>query len=74
MEDRRITINISKDKFDDLLYSSILDTKLTTVKQPIESIATESCEMMMRLINDVDGTTMIRLKTELIIRNSIKEV
>ena len=60
--------------FDDLLYSSILDTKLTTVKQPIEQIAFESCEMMMRLINGVDGVKQIRLKTELIIRNSIKEV
>jgi hypothetical protein len=70
----KIPEDLSLVGFDDLLYSSILDTKLTTVKQPIESIATESCEMMMRLINDVDGTTMIRLKTELIIRNSIKEV
>ena len=57
-----------------LLYSSILDTKLTTVKQPIEKIATESCEMMMRLINNIDGNKIVRLKTELIIRNSIKEV
>ena len=70
----KIPDDLSLAGFDDLLYSSILDTKLTTVKQPIEKIATESCEMMMRLINNIEGNKIVRLKTELIIRNSIKEV
>ena len=71
---KKIPDEISLAGFDDLLYSSILDTKLTTVKQPIEGIANEACEMMLRLINGVSGETHIRLNTNLIIRNSIKEV
>lgn len=70
----KIPDDLSVAGFDDLLYSSILDTKLTTVKQPIEEIASEACDMIMRLINDEKGTTSVKLKTELIIRNSIKEV
>ena len=70
----KIPEDLSLAGFDDLLYSSILDTKLTTVKQPIEQIAKESCEMMLRLIDNIAGEKQIRLKTEIIIRNSIKEV
>ena len=70
----KIPDDLSVAGFDDLLYSSILDTKLTTVKQPIEEIANQACDMMMRLINDDEGEKLIRLKTELIIRNSVKEV
>ena len=70
----KIPEDLSLAGFDDLMYSSILDTKLTTVKQPIEQIAKESCEMMIRLINNIEGETKVRLNTELIVRNSIKEV
>lgn len=70
----RIPDNLSLAGFDDLLYSSILDTKLTTVKQPIEKIASEACDMMVRLINQQEGLTHIKLSTELIVRSSVKEV
>lgn len=70
----KIPEDLSVAGFDDLLYSSILDTKLTTVKQPIEKIAEEACDMMVRLINQKDGETQIRLSTDLIIRSSVKEV
>ncbi len=71
---KKIPEDLSVAGFDDLLYSSILDTKLTTVKQPIEQIAEESCNMMIKLIDGKDVEKQIRLKTDLIIRNSIKEV
>ncbi len=70
----RIPEDLSVAGFDDLLYSSILDTKLTTVKQPIEKIADEACEMMMRLINEEQGVTNVKLNTKLVIRSSIKDV
>lgn len=70
----KIPEDLSVAGFDDLLYSSILDTKLTTVKQPIQKIAEEACDMMVRLINQKEGETQIRLSTDLIIRSSVKEV
>ncbi len=70
----KIPDDLSLAGFDDLLYSQILDTKLTTVKQPIEKIAEEACDMMVRLINQKEGKTQIRLSTDLIIRSSVKEV
>ena len=57
--------------YDDLLYASILDTPLTTVRQPIEDICKES---VRTLLNRINGSTYpkkkVLLKPTLIVRDS----
>jgi LacI family transcriptional regulator len=60
--------------FDDIFYSSILKTKLTTVRQPVKELATETCKMTMKLIKGEACPKMIKLKTELIVRDSVADV
>ncbi len=67
----KVPDEISVAGYDDLLYASILDTPLTTVKQPIEDICKESVRTLMDRIN---GQTYpkkaVLLEPSLIVRNS----
>lgn len=60
--------------FDDNMYSSILETKLTTVRQPIKQMALEVCKMVVNIIQNVNTTKEIKLKAQLIARDSVRNV
>lgn len=60
--------------FDDVFYSSILRTKLTTVRQPIRELATETCKMTIKLIKGEACPQTVKLKTELIVRDSVADI
>ena len=48
----KVPEEISVAGYDDLLYTSILETPLTTVRQPIRDIAEETIAMLIKRIND----------------------
>lgn len=70
----RIPDQVSLIGFDDIFYSSILETKLTTVKQPIEEMSKEACKLLMGLIKDPAKKESISLQGTLIIRDSVKKI
>ncbi len=47
----RVPEDISVGGYDDLLYTSILETPLTTIRQPITEIANGSVEMLLRRLD-----------------------
>lgn len=62
--------------YDDLLFSSILETSLTTVRQPLKEICNLTVKKLMIMIGkdnkDLDNVEMIYLEPKLIIRGSTK--
>lgn len=66
--------NISLVGFDDVFYSSILKTKLTTVRQPIKELATQTSRMIIKLMKGESCPKMVKLKTQLIIRDSVGSI
>lgn len=70
----KVPDDISLVGFDDIFYSSILETKLTTVRQPVKTLATETCNMIINLLQGKDCQKEVKLKTELIIRDSVREI
>lgn len=57
--------------FDDMTPTPMIETPLTTIRQPIRSLGTQAVEMLIDLLNN--GLTPPRrqiLPTELVIRNS----
>lgn len=61
--------------FDDIGYSQYTTPKLTTVKRPIEEISVQGGKKILSLIhNNMQNGGKILINTELMIRNSVKEV
>ncbi len=60
--------------FDDLLYSSLLETKLTTVRQPVGQLASEVCKVMVGILEKTLTQGDVRLETKLVIRDSVKKL
>lgn len=60
--------------FDDNMYSSVLETKLTTVRQPIKQLALEVCKMMVNILQDLKTDKEIKLKAQLIERDSVRNI
>jgi len=59
--------------YDDLLFSSLIHTPLTTVSQPVREISEAALKLLIdRIQNKTDKKATILLKPELIIRNSTK--
>ncbi|MDD5729319.1 MAG: GntR family transcriptional regulator [Victivallales bacterium] len=67
--------DISVAGFDDLKFSSLLETPLTTVRQPKHEIGSKAFEILLDKIrgNNYEKTVKILLDTEIIIRNSCAE-
>ena len=62
---------ISVAGYDDLIYTSLLETPLTTVKQPMEQMCKKAVEILIHKIENPDGINeKVLLRPELIIRNS----
>lgn len=68
--------DISVAGYDDIIYSSMLETSLTTVRQPLEQICQRTISMFLKQLNLPDAADMITekilLKPNLIIRSSSK--
>lgn len=60
--------------FDDVFYSSILATKLTTVKQPLEEMSIAACNLLIKLIDNSGAKQEISLPGELKIRDSVRNI
>ena len=60
--------------FDDTFYSQILETQLTTVRQPIKELAMEVCDLILKCIENPEYRKEIRLATDLIVRDSVKKL
>ena len=70
----KIPEDISLVGFDDLPFSSIVDPKLTTVKQPLSELAHEACNMILSLIEKKDYDKEIKLKTQFVERESVRDM
>ncbi|MCL2833102.1 MAG: LacI family transcriptional regulator [Treponema sp.] len=63
--------DVSVAGYDDLIYSSILETPLTTVMQPMEPMCRKAVELLLKKIESPDQVNeRILLQPELIIRGS----
>lgn len=71
---KRIPDDISVVGFDDNFYSSMLETPLTTMRQPLKQIAEEACRIILDLVEDREGEKSIGLPAELVIRDSVKKI
>lgn len=71
----KVPSDISVAGYDDLLYSSLLETPLTTVRQPVEQICSRAVSIMLdQLTGERETSEKILLKPELIVRESTKKV
>ncbi|WP_026565420.1 LacI family DNA-binding transcriptional regulator [Bacillus sp. UNC41MFS5] len=71
----KVPDDISVFGFDDIGFSQYTTPRLTTVKRPIEQISIHGAKKMLSLIlGDEQEAEKILLKTELIIRDSVKKM
>lgn len=71
--EQRISIpeDLSLIGFDDIFYSSILETKLTTVKQPIKEMSEATCKLLLEVMDNPANKKSISLSGDFIIRDSV---
>ncbi len=71
-------INIPEDVslvgFDDVFYSAILKTRLTTVRQPIYEMSDALSKLLIRMIENPEYREVIRVPATLVIRDSVKDI
>ncbi len=75
LKDQKIKVpeRVSVAGYDDLLFSSIIETPLTTVRQPIKQICDTSLELLLNRINgQTDEPKRVYLQPELLIRKSTR--
>lgn len=71
---KRIPGDLSVVGFDDALYSSLLDTPLTTMRQPVKSLAEEACRIILAMVEGKGEGENVMLPAELIVRSSVKTI
>ena len=72
--DVKIPEEVSVVGFDDDVFSTIVEPKLTTVKQPVMQMSHEICAMMMAMLGDEKHEKQVKLSTELVVRDSVKVI
>jgi len=70
---KKIPDDLSVVGFDDALYSSYLETPLTTMRQPVKELAEEACRAVLSLVEGTEPVKDVRLPAELIVRDSVKK-
>ncbi|MDD5698945.1 MAG: GntR family transcriptional regulator [Victivallaceae bacterium] len=72
----KVPDDISVAGFDDLKFSSLLETPLTTVRQPKKDIGSKAFEILLEKVRDKshEKTAKVVLDTEIIIRDSCAEI
>lgn len=68
----KIPEKVSLVGFDDTIYSTLFDLKLTTVRQPVVGLSHAVTDLILKCIDNPKITTEINLPTKLIIRDSVK--
>lgn len=75
---KEMGVNIPNDVslvgFDDIFYASILETKLTTVRQPIFEMSKEIAKLIIHMIKDPTYRANKRMRATLIERDSVKKI
>ncbi len=56
--------------FDDLVLASYVDPPLTTVRQPKRQMGLTAMEILLRLLSDAPQENIVRMKGELVVRQS----
>lgn len=70
----RVPQDISVAGYDDVIYASLLETPLTTVRQPIEQMCKRAVAMMLeKMANPQCINEKVLLKPQLVVRESTKE-
>ncbi|MEU8006749.1 LacI family DNA-binding transcriptional regulator [Catellatospora sp. NPDC049111] len=67
---RRVPEDVAVGGFDDSAIAGSTHPKLTTVRQPLEQVATETVRLLLELIDGADQVDSLILPTELIPRES----
>ncbi len=70
----RIPEDISLVGFDDTYFASMTQPQLTSIKQPVKEMAQEASKMIMGVIGGTDCAKTVKLKTQLIQRNSVRQI
>ncbi len=60
--------------FDDTYFSAMVEPKLTSIKQPIKEMARQASKMIVDVIGGVECKKTVKLKTQLIERNSVRQI
>lgn len=71
---KRIPQDISIIGFDDDRYSALLSTPLTTMRQPVKSLADEACRIILALIERRGDVENVLLPAELVVRDSVLKI
>lgn len=71
---KQIPQDVSLVGFDDIFYSAILETQLTTVRQPIYDMSKAISDLLMKMVSDIEHHEVIKLPAVLIQRNSVKKI
>ncbi|MEU7820347.1 LacI family DNA-binding transcriptional regulator [Catellatospora sp. NPDC049133] len=67
---RRVPEDVAVGGFDDSAIAGSTHPKLTTVRQPLEQVATETVRLLLELIDGADTVENVVLATELVPRDS----
>jgi len=73
-QDIRIPDDVSLVGFDDVFYSAILKTRLTTVRQPIYEMSDALSKLLIKMIKDPEYREEIRVPATIILRDSVKTI
>lgn len=71
---KQIPQDVSLVGFDDIFYSAILETQLTTVRQPIYDMSKAISDLLMKMVSNIEHHEVIKLPAVLIQRNSVKKI
>lgn len=71
---KRIPDDVSVMGFDDNIYSSVLEVPLSTMRQPVETIAKEVCRAILALIEDEDMEAPACCPAQLVRRSSVADI
>lgn len=67
----KIPEDLSVFGFDDTFYSSLLETPLTTMRQPVKTLAEEACRVILDLIEGKKTQRSVKLPAEIVERKSV---
>ena len=67
---KNVPDDISVAGYDDILYSSLIDNELTTIRQNVEVKAQRAVESMVRMIDKKPVEHYVKLPVELVVRES----
>lgn len=71
---KKVPEDISVVGFDDNVYSSLLDKPLTTIRQPIEGLASAAVESMLGMIERREFQKTKKISATLVERESVKDL